>query len=152
AVFAERAASIVVPLDGREMQAIPPSQLEQLIRRYHGEVLYTDDSLAALLDAVTHGKRPTIVAVVADHGEGLGQHHWLEHAAHLYDERVHVPLILWAPGILPAGRRVATPVTLADVAPTLLELAGLEAPSPIDGRSLAAAARGEAALEPRPIF
>jgi choline-sulfatase len=152
AVFADRAASIVVPLDGRELPNVAPAQLEQLIRRYHGEVLYTDDSLAALLEAARRGRmRPTVVAVTADHGEGLGQHRWLEHAVHLYDEQVHVPLLLSAPGLLPAGRRVATPVALADVAPTLLELAGLPAPTPIDGRSLAAAARGES-LAPRPIF
>lgn len=152
AVFAERAASLRIPLDGREMPSVGPVQLEQLIRRYHGEVLYIDDSLAALLDAATRrGKRPTIVAVTADHGEGLGQHRWVEHAVHLYEEQVRVPLVLRAPGV-PAGRRIATPVALADVAPTLLELAGLPVPAPIDGRSLAPAALGKQELDARPIF
>jgi len=151
-VFADRTAAMAVSLDGREIPGVAPAQLEQLIRRYHGEVLYVDDALGALLDAATrHGKRPTVIAVTADHGEGLDQHHWLEHALYLYDEQVHVPLLVSAPG-LPAGRRVATPVALADLAPTLLDLAGIPAPGPVDGRSLADAARGRAELEPRPIF
>ena len=152
AVFADRAASMPVSLDGRELPGVAPAQLEQLIRRYHGEVLYVDDALGALLDAATrHGTRPTVIAVTADHGEGLGQHHWLEHAVHLYEEQVRVPMLLAAPG-LPAGRRVSTPVALADLVPTLLALAGLPAPADVDGRSLADAARGTRTLEPRPIF
>lgn len=151
AVFSERTAEIHVPLEGRELPGVAPAQLEKLIRRYHGEVLYVDDALAAVVDALSRkSARPNVIALTADHGEGLGQHRWLEHAVHLYEEQVHVPLILRAPG-LPAGRRVATPVALADVAPTLLDLAGLPADGAIDGRSLAAAARG-ATIEERPIF
>ena len=152
--FAERTAQMPVSLDGRELPSVPPAKLEQLIRRYQGEVLYVDDALAAVAEAATHkSKRPTVIAVTGDHGEGLGQHRWLEHAVSLYDEQVHVPLLLYAPGRLPGGRRVATPVALADVAPTLLDLAGLPAPTaPIDGRSLAAAARGGAEPDARPIF
>lgn len=153
AVFEKRTAAAAISLDGREIPNVPSSKLEQLIRRYHAEVLYTDDALAALLDAASRrSSRPTIVAITADHGEGLGQHQWLEHAVHLYEEQLHVPLVLHAPGLLPAGRRVATPVALADVAPTLLELADVAPATAVDGRSLAASARGGAEPEPRPIF
>jgi arylsulfatase A-like enzyme len=112
-----------------------------------------DDALAALLDAVerrTHDQ--ALVVVTADHGEGLGQHHWLEHATNLYDEQIHVPLLVRWPGEVPAGRRIATPVGLVDVAPTVLALAGIESPAPRDGRSLAAAIRGDAELSPLPLF
>jgi len=153
AVFGERTAEIRVPLDGRELPGVAPAQLEKLIRRYHGEVLYVDDALAAVTDALARkSERPSVIAVTADHGEGLGQHRWLEHAVHLYEEQVRVPLILHAPELLPAGRRIETPVALADVAPTLLELAGIPADGEIDGRSLAAAARGGATLDERPIY
>jgi arylsulfatase A-like enzyme len=152
-LFAERAAAMPVSLDGRHVPGASAEQLEKLIRLYHGEVLYTDDALAALLDGLSRAsERPTLIAVTADHGEGLGQHEWLEHAVHLYDEQLHVPLILHAPDMLPAGRRVATPVALADVAPTLLELTGVTPGAPADGRSLAGAARGGPEPEPRPIF
>jgi len=153
AVFAERASGMPVSLDGRNARGVAPEQLEKMIRLYHGEVLYIDDSLAALLDGIARSaQRPTLTAVTADHGEGLGQHHWIEHALYLYEEQLRVPLLLSWPGALPAGRRVATPVALGDVAPTLLELAGLPLPAPIDGRSLAGAARGGPDPAPRPLF
>lgn len=152
-VFAERAATATVALDGRSAKGIGPDKIERLIRRYLGEVLYTDDALAALLDVVDRpGARPTLVVVTADHGEGLGQHHWMEHALHLYEEQLHVPLLLRWPGEIPAGRRIATPVALADVAPTILALAGLPLPANMDGRSLAEAVRGGAEPAARPIF
>ena len=152
-VFADRSAALRFPLDGRSVEGVAPRKLEQLVQRYHGEVLYVDDALAALLDAVerrTHDK--ALVVLTADHGEGLGQHGWLEHATNLYDEQIHVPLLVRWPGEVPAGRRIATPVGLVDVAPTVLALAGIESTAPRDGRSLAAAIRGDAELPPRPLF
>lgn len=152
-VFAERSAGVRFPLDGRSVKGVSPGQLERLVQQYHGEVLYVDDALAALLDAVerrTHDQ--ALVVVTADHGEGLGQHHWLEHATNLYDEQIHVPLLVRWPGQVPAGRRIATTVGLVDVAPTVLALAGIESPAPRDGRSLAAAIRGDAELSPLPRF
>jgi arylsulfatase A-like enzyme len=151
-VFADRADAATPSLVNRRVPGIEPDVLARLIRRYWGEVLYTDDALAALLDVASRRERPTLVVVTADHGEGLGQHEWLEHAVHLYEEQLHVPLILHGLPGLAAGRRVATPVALADVAPTLLELLGVPNGDAIDGRSLAAAARGGPEPEARPLF
>jgi choline-sulfatase len=149
--FSDRTVDMPFPLEGRDVKNATPAQLERLVRLYHAEVLYVDDVLAALLDAVERrtGDR-ALVAVTSDHGEGLGQHGWLEHAVHLYDEQIRVPLVVRWKGHVAGGRRIATPVELADVAPTLLELAGIEAP-PSDGRSLAAALDG-APLPVKPIF
>lgn len=154
AAYARRAAAMRFPLAGREVPGLPPERLEQLVQRYHGEALYTDESLGALLEALAqqHPGRSTLTIVTADHGEGLGQHGWLEHAVDLYDEQIRVPLVMHWPGHLPAGRRVRVPVGLVDVAPTLLELAGLAPLGAADGRSLAASARGGPEPEPRPIF
>jgi arylsulfatase A-like enzyme len=151
-VFAERADAATPSLVDRSVPGIEPDVLARLIRRYWGEVLYTDDALAALLDVAGRRERPTLVVVTADHGEGLGQHEWLEHAVHLYEEQLHVPLILHGAAGLAAGRRVATPVALADVAPTLLELLDVANADPLDGRSLAAVARGGPEPEARPLF
>jgi arylsulfatase A-like enzyme len=152
-IFADRSAAVRFPLDGRSVNGVSPGQLERLVQQYHGEVLYVDDALAALLDAVERRTRDkALVVLTADHGEGLGQHRWLEHATNLYDEQIHVPLLVRWPGEVPAGRRIATPVGLLDVAPTVLALAGIESPAPRDGRSLAAAIRGDAALSPLPLF
>ncbi len=145
--FGERSAALRFPLEGRAVAGLAPAQLERLVQLYHGEVLYVDDALAALLDAVARRSHDeALVVLTADHGEGLGQHGWLEHATQLYDEQIRVPLLVRWPGRVPAGRRIATPVELADVAPTLLELAGVASPAPCDGRSLAAAIRDGAEL------
>ena len=151
--FADRTASLRFPLEGRKVAGVAPAQLERLVQRYHGEVLYVDDALAALLDAVARRTGDSaLVVVTADHGEGLGQHGWVEHAVHLYDEQIRVPLLVRWPGQVPKGRRVATPVELADVAPTVLELAGIESDAPRDGRSLADAIRGGPEPPEHPIF
>ena len=76
-----------------------------------------------------------IVVVAADHGEEFGEHDALMHGTTLYEAGVRVPLLLLAPGLEP-GRRVATPVSLLDVAPTILSLLAVRAPTPFEGRAL----------------
>jgi arylsulfatase A-like enzyme len=152
-LFADRTANVRFPLEGRDVPGVAPAQLERLVQNYHGEVLYVDDSLAALLDAVERRTGDTaLVVVTSDHGEGLGQHRWLEHAVHLYDEQVRVPLLVRWPGQVPTGRRIATPVELADVAPTVLELAGIESREPRDGRSLVASLTSGAEPPATPLY
>lgn len=109
-----------------------------LIDRYDQNLAAVDDALARLFDAAG----PDAVQVVfADHGEEFFDHGDLEHGHTLYDELLRVPLIVRAPGLEP--RRVAAPVSLLDVTPTLLELVGVAPPSELDGYSMAALARGE---------
>jgi arylsulfatase A-like enzyme len=137
----ERAATWVELLDEDQRDV---AQLRALIRGYHAEVMATDSALGDLLDALdARGlARNTLVAVTADHGEGLGEHGLLDHAAHLYEEQLHVPLIVRWPAALSGGRRVSATVGLVDLAPTLWELAGVDASvASADGRSLAAALR-----------
>ncbi len=83
----------------------------------------------------------TIVVVVSDHGEEFGDHGGVNHGRTLYEEVLRVPLIVRAPGLAP--REIRTPVSLVDVAPTLLELVGLAPERTIDGRSLVPMLRGE---------
>jgi len=73
--------------------------------------------------------------VTADHGEEFREHGVMMHGNSLFEAVVRVPLLLIGPGIEP-GRRVAEPVSLVDVAPTLLALLGLSAPPSFEGRSL----------------
>jgi tetratricopeptide (TPR) repeat protein len=86
------------------------------------------------------------VLVTADHGEGLGEHREDTHGVFVYDATLRVPLVVAGPGV-PEGRVVGGLARLVDVAPTLLELAGLGPLPGADGRSLAAAARGAAPPE-----
>ena len=112
---------------------------------YAGEIAYVDDQLGRLIEALRASGRldDTIVAVTADHGESLGEHHEDTHAYTVYDAAMHVPLILRGPGIEPAvSERVVSNI---DVAPTLVAMAGLPALPEADGAVLAEAHDAEAA-------
>src|SRR4029077_14420745 len=106
---------------------------------YDGEIAYADELVGRLLDRVkTRGWLDrAIVAIVSDHGEGLGDHGEMEHGILLYREALHVPWILRLPGGAGAGRHAAGPLGLVDVAATLLDLAGLDAGG-LDGQTVRA--------------
>ena len=89
--------------------------------RYDSEVAYTDAEIGKLFDALP--KENAIVLFIADHGESLHEHEYLGHGRRVYQDNIHVPCILRAPGVA-AGRSNA-PIRLVDIAPTLLGLADL---------------------------
>jgi arylsulfatase A-like enzyme len=132
------------------------SPTERTIAAYDGEVRYTDEHLGRLLDALEKDglSRNTIVVVVSDHGEGLGQHGFFDHGMLLYEEAVRVPLVIRWPGQVRAGQNVTSAVPLVDLAPTLMDLAGVPTDGQaMAGRSLARVLRGEEKADPkRPIF
>jgi len=92
----------------------------------------------------------TIVVVTADHGQGLGEHNIMTHTQYVYHPLIHVPLVIAVPGITPG--RVEENVSLLDVAPTLLELAGLETGPHSRGISLVPALVGGPLPGNRPII
>jgi hypothetical protein len=116
------------------------------IDRYDAEIAFADAQIARLVAAL---EPSTIVVVTSDHGEEFGEHGLRFHARSLYNAVVRVPLVMRVPGV--AARRVATPVSLVDVMPTLLDLAGVEGPSGMNGRTLVPALHGRAAPA-RPIL
>lgn len=113
----------------------PPTNQADL---YQGEIEYTDQYLSLFLDSLRN--RTDMVAVItSDHGEALGEHGAWFHNNNLFDEQIRVPI--WVcPGPAPGSTRGA-PVSQLDLAPTLLDLAGLqqERPSAWRGRSLMSA-------------
>jgi hypothetical protein len=119
--------------------AIPPEGLELLSFLYDAGVRGADYSFGRVLEAWIEAHPEGIVAVTSDHGEAFGEHGLLQHRVPVYSEVVKVPLVIAAPGRLPAGARVKTPVQLQDLYPTLLELAGIDTPP----HSLVGVARGE---------
>ena len=137
-------------------QDLPLDGVSGAIARYDAEIAFTDQQLGRLFDALEQLglARDTLVAVTADHGEGLMDHGELHHSTQLYEEQMRVPLVLRFPRRLPAGRVVDTPVSLLDLAPTLLELLGAEpaAGDPMQGRSLISLIEGEVPPEREPIF
>ena len=105
---------------------------------YDAEILFTDDVVGRLLDALErHGVLDeTLVVVTSDHGEGLMDHDEMQHGFHLYEELLHVPLLLRLPGGAHAGARVSAPVRSIDVMPTVLDVLGLPLPIAAQGTSL----------------
>ncbi len=146
-------------LDGRRIAAEGfPSRasrrdVEHLLALYDGEVRYTDETIAGLLGSLDQAGSldDTLVVVTSDHGEEFREHGGKTHHRAVYTESVHVPLILWARHGLPRGLRVRPFVSLADVAPTLLDLLGLPQMAASDGRSLIAALRGQS-LPAQPVL
>ena len=107
---------------------------------YDGEIAYTDASVGKFLTALrARGLYAgSTIAVMADHGEAFGEHGEQRHGMFLYDETVHVPFLLKLPASRAAGKRVEARVALADVAPTLLQVAGVPVPPAMQGQSLVA--------------
>ena len=104
---------------------------------YDGEIAYTDTVVGKLLAGLrTRGLfDPTLIAVMADHGEAFGEHGENHHGIFLYDETIQVPLLFKLPGQHTA-KKVATRVGLVDVAPTILKAVRLPVPAAVQGESL----------------
>ena len=96
-------------------------------RPYDGEVAYTDAVVGEILDRLdTLGaKENTLVMVVGDHGESLGEHGEAYHSWFIYDATLKVPFLARLPGVLAPGAVIEEQVRLADLAPTALELLGI---------------------------
>jgi arylsulfatase A-like enzyme/Flp pilus assembly protein TadD len=104
---------------------------------YDGEIAFADEQFGRLLDALrSRGLYdPALVVLLGDHGEGLGDHVEREHGFLLYRETLQVPLLIKLPGGRRSGDRIAEPVGLVDVAPTVLALLGEDADG-LDGTPL----------------
>jgi arylsulfatase A-like enzyme len=128
---------------------LPEDDLRYIQSLYDAGVAYTDEQVAALLDALrARGLyEDALIVLLADHGEEFREHGHLMHTQ-LYDECLRVPLLIKLPKIVHAGTRVPGQVGLVDVMPTLLELLGIERPSLIQGESLVARMHGGGAERP----
>lgn len=112
---------------------------------YDGEIAASDayvGELIAGLKASGLYDRATII-LLSDHGEGLGDHGEAQHGIFLYREAIHVPLVLKLPGNEKSGKRVAAPVQLTDILPTVAGIAGVDVPPAVKGKSLVAIADGD---------
>jgi arylsulfatase A-like enzyme len=124
---------------------------ESIVDLYDGELAYTDHHLGRFFDWMEKAGRfeDTIVVIMSDHGESLGERDVYFHSSQLYNEQVHVPMIVHVPGI--AARRIADYVSTIDLGPTLMEASGLPRSSDYLGVSLLPLARGEEFVRP-PIY
>jgi arylsulfatase A-like enzyme len=106
--------------------------------RYDGEITFVDREVGRLLEWLRTHRRGALVIVAADHGEEHSEHGGHYHGTTLYDEQIRVPLAFTTIGAAPAlpARRIAHPVGLVDVAPTLLGLLGVPQPVRMRGQDL----------------
>jgi choline-sulfatase len=128
---------------GSDRIRVPPGRVLTARRGYYGAISLVDDHVGRLLASLEeHGMAEnTIVIVVSDHGDMLGERGlWYKMAP--FEDSIRVPLIVHAPAAY-AARRIATPVSLLDLAPTLAELGGAEPWAPLDGTSLSGALAGD---------
>jgi arylsulfatase A-like enzyme len=120
--------------DSRIFPELP--SLRRIQRLYDIGVRSNDAALGSLLHGLAERGllERTMIVVTADHGEELGEHGGLEHGRSLYGEQLHVPLMI----AMPEGKAhiASAPVSLVDVAPTILEVAGVRPPQALPGRSL----------------
>ncbi len=141
-------------VDGREFFFDPriradmdPRDLNQLLALYDGEIMWCDAHVKLLLERLEAlgVAEDTVVLVTSDHGTEFFDHGQKGHRRTLYDEALRVPLIVRAPGLLPAGQVVQGVTRTVDIGPTLLELCGLDRVAGLEGQSLVAAAQGQPA-------
>ncbi len=135
---------------------MPPgiTDKDYVVAQYDGAVAYLDSSLQAVFTALEArgALDDTIVVVNGDHGETLYEHEcWFDHHG-MYDNVLHVPLVIRYPAKLPGGMRLAGFNQHKDLVPTLLELAGIQTDDAFDGRSLMAMVRGEMAYLDREFY
>jgi arylsulfatase A-like enzyme len=126
---------------------------ERLAALYDGEISYHDVHFAAIMKGLEERgiAGETMVVITADHGEEFWDHGSVGHGHSVYDELLHIPLIVRVPGLTQHKQRVPDSVGLLDVMPTILDALGQEIPEALPGRSFLPELRGQASSAPRAV-
>lgn len=134
----------------------PPPPYSEIYRSnpYDGEIAYADHALG---DFLAYLRRRgwydnSLIVLVGDHGEGLGEHKEKTHGIFLYDATLHVPLIIKLPQQREAGKVVSAQVRTIDILPTVLGLLSISTSERMDGASLQPLLAGTAQKGERPLF
>lgn len=129
---------------------LPDALKERILALYDGEINYVDSEigrLAAFLKSLKVYDNSVII-ITSDHGESFGEHYLMDHGRALYEELIHVPLIIIGPNI-PMGVRRDFLVQNVDFMPTILELLKIQVPPSCQGKSFLKAMLSPDASEPR---
>ncbi len=113
-------------------------RMEYLHSRYDVAIVYIDEQFGSLMQGLRERELAdnTLIVLLSDHGEEFGEHRRTYHGGTLYNEQLHVPLIMKLTGVIPEGLILDDVVELMDTFPTVLEYLGIQAAAGIDGRSL----------------
>ncbi len=139
------------PVDGRQLrhaaerpQGWNDRDVDHLRALYDGEIRWTDDTIGRITTALEKDRLldRSILVLTADHGEAFYEHGRFGHRWTVYREEIAIPLVMRFPGNVPARRRVREAVSIVDVAPTILDLAGLPPLPGALGRTLVPLLRG----------
>jgi arylsulfatase A-like enzyme len=143
----------------------PAGPPDPMIRLYLGEAAKDDDAIGELMQALDelHLREQTLVVLTSDHGETLSSAHEgksgidkmpmrFHHAQTNYEETTRVPILLSLPGVLPEGREVKARVRTIDIAPTVVELLGLERSPKMSGASLLPLVQGTSEADERVVL
>ena len=133
-------------LDGE--QGVVVSDLYDSAIHYQG--LLVEEAVEALRESGELDE--TLIVIVSDHGELLGEHDMFNHSRSLTEQLISVPLVMRYPARIPRGMEIETPVTTAALMPTILDLVGLEAPTDIHTRSFAPLFEGSASQAISPLL
>ena len=130
-----------------------PYSREYADRPYDGEIAFADEQVGRLLRFLKDKGlyQNTVIVLSGDHGESLGEHGEKTHGFFIYNATMRVPLIIHLPG-KSATLALEDPVSLVDLMPTVLQAAGVNIPSQVQGRSLLPLLRGEKAERPRAVY
>lgn len=133
----EATSEALLEINSSATREFSREDFEYLESLYDGEIRFTDEVLGRLLDSLEGigFLDQTIVIVTSDHGEEFGEHGGVLHGGKLFEELLHVPLIISGNGI-DSGVVDPSLVSLVDIAPTVLALAGLEVPRTMEGRNV----------------
>jgi arylsulfatase A-like enzyme len=123
---------------GFDLRTMLPADLDRIKSYYYGMISLNDKYIGRIVECLEGAGllNRTLIVLTADHGEMLGDHGLLFKAGYMYEEVVRAPLILRAPGKLPAGRRICGMTEAIDIMPTALELLGVRPSDKVQGRSL----------------
>ncbi len=136
------------------LKYISVMDLAHMMALYDGEIAHTDEHVGRILQLLQDLgiSERTLVIVLSDHGEAFLEHGKLRHGNSLYEELLHVPLIMRLPGVIPAGKRVAGNISHVDLMPTALGLLHLRGPAQMQGIDLSPMILGDQAVPERLIY
>ena len=146
-------------LSYKEFELEEQSNIDILRKRYDEFILYSDKQFRLFITRLAEvvDMSNTIIILTADHGESFSHGYWGHRGQHLYESLIHIPLIIKLPGTS-TGKTIDMPLEHIDIAPTILELAGIQTPAWMEGRSFfpllydSADIGNVEGFKPQPIF
>ena len=124
---------------------------EEYIDKYDGEISYVDYHFGRLLDKLEDLdiKDNTLVIYTSDHGTEFWEHGFLEKKVNLYNEILHIPLVMSCPSVLPEGKTIHGLIATVDIMPTILDILDIPVKNTLQGKSYLPLIRGDPDFKPR---